>query len=1062
MQTSSQSTPAWAPSLLALKMNSSGYSRSATDYDQPQHEASAESTDKFSTFVSPWLHMLQHGHSGGPISSAPSLSSLRIPQRGDGGYDVGAQNLVSPVMSRSPSVGSDRFSTVSGLTTHFPSNPTNINPAPAYVATFGAVQVVSEHQAANKRPSSSDGEGESAQPNKDDVRFSEPALSLVNTFLDQLLYSFLSNARSTSLLALRPAVNEVLKHRLAREAIQSAEEELQELLAGGEDEDDVNSKQNASEKTRSWDLELVWKRTRLRVMVYMRLGEMEDDDEERYVKEEELFHSSERRFSQQTGLVSWAAAIFLTSVLEYVAEQTLQVAGQAAYTRARRQSRSARVSSPTDAQKPVIVEEYDVEKVALNSTLGRLWRTWRKALRNNGAPPTPISRFAVGRSSNENMHGAAGLRRGSVGTTNDGSVDGDRGIPSDVKGLQGVPEMQYPEHVMASNIPLPIGDSRRDVDEIEVPGLARDPDVAEEDPTLTPVARRNSFTGMAVVNPTAGLPTPQASPGVPARKPQLVRHRSMSVPTPSRTPIPIQELKDLPGAFPEEAAEEGAPQVAEGTPAAVAGESLTRDATHATDPTAPEASEAADVPLASKELDSNQQSPEAPDTEPKANAEEMAPHKRASQDVQQLLDKVVNNEPPDELDAAHKEKDEHHGLVGGLVAGATAAAAAGAAMVYGTREHRADSSAYQTAKTSLEEPEAQPHRNIEELDKRKSLLDMKSMLGPSPSATPARTEGGVEAPQILTSRQVSVSQPGTPPAIVRTGSEESKESYTLGEGSGERSTEALGAAQGGVGFANSSVNAPFEDQQTEARDVPKRPARLVLGGSTPREFVDSPTAKQNSPRSPGDFLKSRSLTSTTPRPDAQRLPLSPASGSLLTNGTSLANDAALANGPSKRRSISGFAFTNNVAQQSPLLEKASSRQPWSAAQQLEREQQQNGARAIVPSVPSVPIVHRTPIAVTPIKEHPIVQQMAKRNSDRTASPQNVEPERSLTSASIRGPEDFDSFVQQGDTVKYTLTPETARTEIKVRLNIMPSRVCCDTDSKPEATKPPFNRSRRAV
>ena len=32
----------------------------------------------------------------------------------------------------------------------------------------------------------------------------------------------------------------------------------------------------------------------------------------------------------------------------------------------------------------------------------------------------------------------------------------------------------------------------------------------------------------------------------------------------------------------------------------------------------------------------------------------------------------------------------------------------------------------------------------------------------------------------------------------------------------------------------------------------------------------------------------------------------------------------------------------------------------------------------------------------------------------------------LTSASIRGPEDFDMFVQGGDTLKYTLTPETAR------------------------------------
>jgi hypothetical protein len=252
------------------------------------------------------------------------------------------------------------------------------------VAPFGASQVVSEDQ--SKRHPSSDTEDDDDKKSKDDVKFSDPALALVNAFLDQLLYSFLSTARSTSLLALRPAVTDVLKHRLAREAIASAEEELAELLAGGDDEEELETKHKSAESNRKWDLELVWKRTRLRVMVYMRLGEMEDEDEQRFVKEEELFQGTERRFSSSSGLVSWAAAIFLTSVLEYVAEQTLQVAGQAAYTRARKGNRSQQVSSSTKTHTSdeLVVEEHDVEKVALNALLGRLWRTWRKALRNNG------------------------------------------------------------------------------------------------------------------------------------------------------------------------------------------------------------------------------------------------------------------------------------------------------------------------------------------------------------------------------------------------------------------------------------------------------------------------------------------------------------------------------------------------------------------------------------------------------------------------------------------------------------------------------------------------------
>ena len=151
------------------------------------------------------------------------------------------------------------------------------------------------------------------------------------------------------------------------EAIASAEEELAELLSGGDDEEELENKHKAAENTRRWDLELVWKRTRLRVMVYMRLGEMEDEDEQRYVREEELFQGSERRFSSSSGLVSWAAAIFLTSVLEYVAEQTLQVAGQAASTRVRRGYAPKSPSNRTQTHDELVVEEHDVEKVALNS-----------------------------------------------------------------------------------------------------------------------------------------------------------------------------------------------------------------------------------------------------------------------------------------------------------------------------------------------------------------------------------------------------------------------------------------------------------------------------------------------------------------------------------------------------------------------------------------------------------------------------------------------------------------------------------------------------------------------
>ncbi|KAK5112527.1 hypothetical protein LTR85_011219 [Meristemomyces frigidus] len=953
--------------------------------------------------------------------------------------------LVSPLMSRSPSIASDRYSVVSGLTsnTHWPGNPQNVNPPPSYVAPMGAAQVVGEHR--GERHSRSSDDEEAASKAKHEVQFSAPALELINAFLDQLLFSFLSTARSTSLHALRPAVTEVLKARLARDAIASAEEELQELLAGGEEEEEDNTKQNAAESNRRWDLELVWKRTRLRVMVYMRLGEMEDEDEERYIKEEELFHGNERRFSQTSGLVSWAAAIFLTGVLEYVAEQTLQIAGNAAYTRARRQSRNARTSTPSpeeqqqQQQKPVTVEEYDVEKVALNSTLGRLWRTWRKSLRNTAATPsTPTHRFS--RMSNENFYSAMSQRRGSLGYGAD-SVNGDAHAPRGV--LDDVPEMQFPEHVLASNIPLPMGERQRDVDEIEVPGLARDPDAQEEKGgDTTPTARRNSFTGPGAYKAAGGLPTPDsfgsAEQSFPAERPAFNRQRSMSVPTPARTPALAEQMKHTPGAFPEEVVQEPA----------VTSPEQTADAT-------PE-----------------QQQPEADKEEQKASAEEMEPHRRASQDVKGLLDKVVNHEPAEES-AEQQDKSEHHGLIGGAVAGATAVAGAAAAMVYGSSKESnkgvAEGDESTEEKTNGTSKVAQPvedSRDVEELDKRKSLLDMKMLVGPGPSAAESQ-----DAPQIMTSRKVSVSQPETPPTMVRTGSDEShkseelKDPYKLGNKGVQEvpqqspakrqhmpraavTPDQTESEENGIGVARTSdvmVESPVAPKTSsprssdadvqEARGPAKRPSRLVLGGATltgrNSAPMDSPTSrKTSSPKSPQDFLESRSLTSKTERPaDAsEKAQAQPPSQRLVSQPRT----EPVRQAPQKRRSIPGLAFTS--ASSTPVVEQNAHRQSWSAALQQQRDLQDptGAARPVsVPSVPTVPAAHKqsTKPETTPatVQEHPVVQRMAslKRN-ERKSDPPVPGEEANLTSASIRGPQDFDMFVQGGDTVKYTLTPETVR------------------------------------
>lgn len=348
-----------------------------------------------------------------------------------------------------------------------------MRPPPAYIAASVASQIVTDHHNAQLREEFDFNEDSS--PFLINALFSDEALNLLNTFLDHLLFSFLSTARSPSLTTIRPAITDVLRPKLAREAMATADEELQGLLAGDDEEFPGKNGQDPFEK---WDVEMVWKRTRLRIMVYTRLGEFEDEDEECYLEQERAL-SLDDGSNEELGLVSWAAAIFLTSVIEYIAEQTLMVSGQAAFVRmSAKMKKAARKSMDGEEVQleRVVVEEFDVEKVALNSTLGRLWRTWKKRVR---VPIVPLPSQTRGFSNMASLD------------TAESAISGDA---SRAQSLAEVPKHEVTETDIAANIPLPMSDN--DVAEIEVPGLARQFDEGSsgsETPTVRPSQRPASF-----------------------------------------------------------------------------------------------------------------------------------------------------------------------------------------------------------------------------------------------------------------------------------------------------------------------------------------------------------------------------------------------------------------------------------------------------------------------------------------------------------------------------------------------------------------------------------------
>lgn len=424
--------------------------------------------------------------------------------------------------SRTHSISSDRPSTAA-LSVMSP--PLSASPEAAFIAASAASQIVT-----NDHDSHADTwyDQHGFQPSGETVLVSLAALRLVNGFLDHLLFNFLSRSGSTTLAALRPAVTEVLKPKLAKDAINNADEELREYLGGGDDDEFLQSQPSPS--PRDWDLELVWKRTRLRCMVYSSLGDMEEEDEDHHM-EEGLLSDDDENLS---GAVSPAVAIFLTSILEFLGEQALISAGQAAWHRMRvkyEKDQNDGLKGRSDVVDRIVVEEVDMERVALDRTLGRLWRAWKKRIRYpvySSAEMSPQS-----------------LSRERLSHFRQSSVSAESAVPPAVQ--ESAPESPADEHpeslagkagaeeddVQAAAVPLPM--SERDIDEIEVPGLVHysDDEPEEDEPEELDTVTRPKSMMVFPLTTKAEPPTLTSEPRTPTR---ASRKRANSLPTPAASP----------------------------------------------------------------------------------------------------------------------------------------------------------------------------------------------------------------------------------------------------------------------------------------------------------------------------------------------------------------------------------------------------------------------------------------------------------------------------------------------------------------------------------------------
>lgn len=351
------------------------------------------------------------------------------------------------------------------------------------------------------------------------VTISAGSLASVNGFLDQILYDILSKSHSTSLGALRAAIPVVLKQRLGQSAIRAADEELQDYL-DEQELADLQASAGVLDPKTEFDVDLAWMLTRLRCMVYAKLGDMEEEDEEDLLDDEDLrYHITRVKESlRASATITPASAIFLTTILEFLAEQALCIAAQ--HSRRRHNNLKGQVAHQS-SNPGILLEDIDMSGIGKEGPLIRLWRSWKGSVRTAGSissrPTTPNIMTPISPDSPTFEWKSPTVP------------------PFSTIQEEHSPSIQPTTSPLPADIPLPMTDN--DVNEIEVPGAARDPDDPDEGhlrprPTLE---KRRPSSMLVMPGNFPGPPTP-AIADQEGERPSWGRTRSHSLPTPAQSP----------------------------------------------------------------------------------------------------------------------------------------------------------------------------------------------------------------------------------------------------------------------------------------------------------------------------------------------------------------------------------------------------------------------------------------------------------------------------------------------------------------------------------------------
>lgn len=364
------------------------------------------------------LEQLQNATNFGPDESSPVVSN----------YGPG-------------SVTSDSVSVIGIASAALPAYMLSIQPKPCYISQESAPRVAGELYRQHKELEA-DGEdiGETER-----VQVADVATAHINSFLDKVLHDILAVSQSTQLPRLRTATADVLRRNLGKEAVAYADANLEDLLAADESEDEGEEQVSTPTDSASrWDLEQIWKRSRLRVMMRGENSDFDIDDDERHTQEAGLSGQG-HRFGENA-VISLHSEIFLAGVLDFLTDHAFAVAIIPALFRMRRGSKKSPTQATHQDPNVLYIEETDLEKGVLNSPLDRHWRAWRKAMRSRTSyPNSPRHGYSYSGGSSPELTRSISNQWAGIGYQNSNS---DLPAPGEVD--ENSPALVFPEH-----IPLP-------------------------------------------------------------------------------------------------------------------------------------------------------------------------------------------------------------------------------------------------------------------------------------------------------------------------------------------------------------------------------------------------------------------------------------------------------------------------------------------------------------------------------------------------------------------------------------------------------------------------------